>query len=483
MVTRRIAFTVLVSVSVLGLVAGLPSLERAKAQQPEVNLLVNGDFEAGAGEAWPFQDGIPEVQVAPGWRAFYLDLPPAYAQVPSNCEADKPGCYWRRPEFRGMSAAEFAYRIRGGFLSQKYFTFGGQHEAGLLQQVGGIQPGARLRFSVYMQTWSCLPQEAWNKCPTAPYSNQPAPMHTRVGIDPTGGTDPWATTVVWSPEMDAYDAWTLFQVEADAQADKVTVFTYSRADWTDSWFRLNNDVYIDDASLVAVSPPPTATRPPAPTSTPTDTPAPTATPTPEPATSTPVPTPTFTPEPATPTPTPEPATPTVVVPTPTATPQHGSVCALTFLDNNGDAFRQTDTEELLPDAVLSLSQITGEVVSSYPTDGLQELYCWIGLPIGQYRLSVQPPAGYTVVGPFAMTVTVGAAITPEVSFGLKRAEAVVNSFETTGEDPSALEAIVAAEQTQSNTIRSLRTIVGVMGGIELLLAAAVGFLLVRSRRR
>lgn len=481
MLKGRITFAALVGASVLGIILGLPSVERANAQEPGVNLLVNGDFEAGAGGAWPFQDGIPEVQVAPGWRAFYLDLPPAYAQVPANCKADDPGCYWRRPEFRGMNSGEFAYRIHGGFLAQKYFTFGGQHEAGLLQTVSGIQVGARLRFSVYIQTWSCLPEGDWNRCPTAPKSNRPAPMHTRVGIDPTGGTDPWAAAVVWSPEMDAYDTWTLFQVEAEARTDRATVFIYSRADWTDSWFRLNNDVYVDDASLVVASPPPTPTRPPAPTNTPTATPAPTATPTPEPATPTPLPTPTSTPEP--PTPTPEPATPTPTAPPPTAAPERGSVCALAYDDRNGDAFWQADTEGLLPDVVLSLSKVAGAAVSSYTTDGLKELYCWIGLPAGQYRLSVQPSAGYAVNGPFAMTVTVGAAITPEVSFGLRQSETVAGAPETPQEDQPTLEAIVEAELAQSHTIQSMRTVITVMGGIELVLIATVGFLLVRFWRR
>jgi LysM repeat protein len=254
----------------------------AAAQQGPPNLLVNGDFEAWPASGWPWQDGVPEVQISPGWRAFYVDTPPDWVTAPT---------YWKRPEFRDVKRAEYAYRVHGGYLAQKYFTFGGQHIAGLYQQVGGITPGTPLRFAIYMQTWSCMAGAEWNICPTGAKSNSPSPMHTRVGIDPYGGTSPWSPNIVWSAEINAYDQWTLFSVDAVAQAGAVTVFTYSHADWFDSVFRMANDVYVDDGSLVVLEemPEPAATEAPtsAPTATPdpslpTDTPAPTGTPAPTP---------------------------------------------------------------------------------------------------------------------------------------------------------------------------------------------------------
>jgi LysM repeat protein len=82
------------------------------------------------------------------------------------------------------------------------------------------------------------------------HSDSPSDMHLRVGIDPLGGTDPFTPTVVWSAERPAWDKWVQFQVETIAISDTVTVFTHSRADW--EWARINNDVYVDDASLVIV---------------------------------------------------------------------------------------------------------------------------------------------------------------------------------------------------------------------------------------
>jgi LysM repeat protein len=77
-------------------------------------------------------------------------------------------------------------------------------------------------------------------------------MHLRVGIDPYGGTNPFSSDIVWSPEQDAFDRWVEFSVQAKALGDTVTVFTHSRPDW--DWARQNNDVYLDDASLVVVTP-------------------------------------------------------------------------------------------------------------------------------------------------------------------------------------------------------------------------------------
>ncbi len=367
--------------------------------QEGTNLLRNGNFEeGGVGEAWPFQDGIPEVQIAPGWRAFYLDDPPSYYVVPSYCGSNWK-CGWGRPEFRGTSVHEFANRVHSGSLSQKYFSWNRQHEAGLYQQVSGIQPGTRLRFSAWVQTWSCMAEssETWNRCPTGDKSNNPAPMHIWVGIDPTGGTDWAAPTVVRSEEGNAWDQWTLFQVEATAKSNTVTVFIHSRADWTEGWPRISNDVYIDDASLVQIAAPTPTPRPP--TATPKATNTPTPTPTPENT-----PTPTITPTPA--------ATPT---PTITPTPVAASVCVLSFDDVNGNGLRELG-ENLLPYAVFTIAD-EKHVVDSYSSDGLNEPHCFHGLEPRTYFISELNPPGYESTSPDRWGVTLAGGSMVEIEFG------------------------------------------------------------------
>ncbi len=221
--------------------------QATQAQTGGQNLLVDGDFEAPP--TWPQQDGIGEVQVAPGWRAWYLDNPPGYVKIPANCNDSKEHtrCYWMRPEFRDNTS--FENRIHSGARSQKYFSYGRMHEAGLYQQVGGIQPGVTLHFAIAIQSWQCFNIDLCGK--NGIRSDDPAEMHLRVGIDPTGGTDPFSPNIVWSPEQAAFDQWVEFSVQAVAKNDTVTVFTHSRPEWV--YARLNNDVYLDDASLVVVS--------------------------------------------------------------------------------------------------------------------------------------------------------------------------------------------------------------------------------------
>jgi len=226
------------------------------------------------------------------------------------------------PEYKAAIRADFpGNRVRSGDLSQQYFHSFGNFQAGVLQQVHNIPVGARVRFEIWGMTWSC-DSEAKGNCGGAT-SGDPSPMHFRVGIDPTGGGDVFSQAIVWSEEQNAYDAWHHFQIEAVSKNSTVTVFVYTYPDYRSQ----DNNVYLDDASLVIVSPPPTATR--RPTNTPTQTPVPTDTPVP---TNTPTATATST---ATPTAT-QTATPTLTatatatrtaIPTFTPTPTRTSFLA------------------------------------------------------------------------------------------------------------------------------------------------------------
>jgi hypothetical protein len=237
------------------------------------NLLQDGDFEWSA--PWDAQDGMAQIRIAPRWRAWWVPDPPSSIPRPYNCLGGKDyGCYWAVPEFGDVQRLAYVYRVHSGYQAQKYFTYGRMHEAGLMQKVSNIQPGARLRFSIYMQAWMCFD---FAECNYGKVSDKPSDMHLRIGIDPTGGDNPFSPDIVWSPEQAAWDAWALFQVEAVARNSTVTVFTHSRPDW--DWARTNNDVYLDDASLVVVaqSPPSRPTQPPAPRVQPTQLPRSTAT--------------------------------------------------------------------------------------------------------------------------------------------------------------------------------------------------------------
>lgn len=294
-------------VAVLVVVGAAPVSLRAEGP----NLLQNPGFER------PFAASIPGKEnclIAEPWVAWFVEGSP---------EETSQG-YKLAPEYKMATWADYpGNRVRSGELSQQYFHSFGNFQAGVYQVVSNVTPGARYKFELWAMTWSCNDERKGN-CGGAT-SGDPSPMHLRIGIDPTGGRDPFNPAIVWSPEQNAYDSWHHLEVVAAAQSSTITVFVYSYPDYRSQ----DNNVYLDDASLTQMAPPPTPTpkptntpRPtntPLPTNTPTRTPLPTATPT---ATNTPTATPTST-STATPTRT---ATPTAT-PTPTPVPLLGQLAS------------------------------------------------------------------------------------------------------------------------------------------------------------
>ncbi|MGQ9682770.1 MAG: hypothetical protein ACUVX9_09560 [Anaerolineae bacterium] len=288
---------------------------RSSAQGP--NLLQNGGFER------PFSASIPGKEncfIADPWVAWYTE----------GSEKERSEGYLLAPEYKLATRNDYpGNRVRSGELSQQWFHSFGNFRAGVYQVVNNVPVGSRLRFELWGMTWSCDKQEG-GLCQGAT-SGRPSPMHLRIGIDPRGGTNVFDGGIVWSPEQNAYDQWHQFAVEAVAQSSTVTVFVYSYPDYRSQ----DNNVYVDDASLIILAPPPTPTPPPTntplpatATPTPTDTPLPTETPSPTPTplpTETPVPTDTPAPSPTTaPSATPEPTATATPVPAPSLLDQVSS---------------------------------------------------------------------------------------------------------------------------------------------------------------
>jgi len=190
------------------------------------NLLANPGFE---GQYQPWQ-GQTEVMVAGGWLPFW---------IPQN-EADEA---WRnrRPVYWAGLGARNPRFVRAGQTAQVYSSPWGTHIAGLMQTIS-VKPGQRLRFKAYGYAWS-------TDADTLGTSTNPGHVRMKVGIDPTGGTTPFASTVVWSVERAVYDHYDAgFTVEAIATHPSVTVFLLSAPEWP----RKHNDVYWDDASMEVI---------------------------------------------------------------------------------------------------------------------------------------------------------------------------------------------------------------------------------------
>jgi LysM repeat protein len=207
------------------LIVGTASSAQIAAADSGTNWLVNPSFEGLYSKqccqnTTQFQVNTPidQVQVAYGWTAWWVEPDSSH---PNHCDNCNP---YSRPQYNSSTIAH------SGVNSQYYYTTYAIHEAGLYQRVTGLQPGQRVQFGAYMYA----------------YSNQDNPFALRVGIDPTGGTNPFSANVVWGPSYSALNSWLLFTAETTAQSSTVTVFTYSRPNWPYQ----TQAVYVDDASLV-----------------------------------------------------------------------------------------------------------------------------------------------------------------------------------------------------------------------------------------
>ncbi|UCC63393.1 MAG: hypothetical protein JSV36_22145 [Anaerolineae bacterium] len=226
-----------------------------------MSILRNGNFEADWAEEQSHRclvfpaDGPPvareigNIFTPPGWTVWFRH---------------EEGV-WSQPECRDARSSD-PDRMHSGDKGFLLFTFFRKHDAGLMQQVN-VEPGARLRFSAWAHAWSN------HQDPGQP-DKFPHPDKSRwsegagfdpffalagtsddaniqnftfwVGVDPTGGTDPFAASVVWGKGAHIYNAFhEVPEVQTVALVDTVTVFMRSQTLWR---FK-HNDAYWDDAAL------------------------------------------------------------------------------------------------------------------------------------------------------------------------------------------------------------------------------------------
>ncbi len=144
------------------------------------------------------------------------------------------------------------FRVHSGGGAAMVFTSWRCHDAGLVTLVP-TQPGRAYVFSAYAHAWySRCSQWAHHPCPLdvdcASCANW-AHDWLSVGVDPTGGVDPFASTVVWSQPTEQYGTYgEKMRVRVVAEADTVALFLRSA---TSHPFK-HNDVYMDDVAMMEV---------------------------------------------------------------------------------------------------------------------------------------------------------------------------------------------------------------------------------------
>lgn len=302
------------------------------------NLLTNPGFEQ------PFSalDGSPPRQVAQGWQPWHV------GGGQSASENVQPEYYPASDVTNGLGVP----RVRSGSDAQQYHSFFATHDGGLFQRVvNGLKVGDSLRFSVYVYVWS-------STFDNPDKSEDDGGVVVQVGIDPKGGVNGESGDIIWSAPAIQYDAYNEYSVTATAAANAVTVFIRS----TVTTPVQNNNVYVDDATLVVSGS----------TSSPTLTPKPTNTSVPPTTTLTPPPS--FTPTKATsntPSASTASATTLPVSPTATSTTIPGSTVVpshtvTSVSPTTSSSTTATNTPVPLPTSTPSASPTTVPIGSEFP---------------------------------------------------------------------------------------------------------------------
>lgn len=172
------------AVLLLAVAVGFAATLPAGAQSPR-NLIVNYSFEQGFD---PYEGG----EVGKGWTPFVLSGSLSFRDTAALSPA-------------------FVEKIEGA-TSQTLWSDGSSFVAGIYQR-RSVTPGK------YYKAWLA----------TAAKVNGGGPMVRTIGLDPTGGTDPRAPTVVWGTRY-AGEKWATIEigdapvVRAAAAGDRMTVF-------------------------------------------------------------------------------------------------------------------------------------------------------------------------------------------------------------------------------------------------------------------
>lgn len=412
MLTRR--WWLLLTV-ILGTLTLVPAALGAPPSQDAQNLLTNGDFE----EAAPTEGNL--FRSGPGWKAWYLDAPSE--------------CYDQSPEFE--LSVGIPERNQSGNQALQIGVRDGTYTAGIYEKVDGVTEGQAYKFSI----WGHV---LYATSATATTSDGPDPR-MKVGIDPKGGINPFASSVRWSEVDWEFDTYYQFSVVATAEKDTITVFTYV----TQPDCLASNFTFWDDAQLVATE---EAETPAEIAGNPEDT-FRTISPDAKVRTTTQEFTVGGTPGGAN---EPAPAAAAEAAAAPTGT---GSICLLMYLDENESGSREVN-EAKLAGGIFTLTR-DNLPVATYTSDGVAEPYCFSNLMPGNYLLTWQAE-GYTA------TSSQGWAITLDAGETLSREFGAITSDE-------------AESSGNGSTSRLLRSVAIALGAVIFLLVVGgvVVFVLVR----
>jgi hypothetical protein len=275
---RRVAIVIGAGAIAIGVILGLidqVATPAANAHSPRItldrsstdpsdNLLINPGFENG----FTYYPGLNSIRVPIGWNIrWYTDTPPGQPITSPY--------HFKQPETKLVDMTEWPFccaanippRINTGRYAVESAALFANQDVALYQPVGHIPIGAVVTATAAVHAWvsSCNPFPTGspplpaislqgsnaNGCPPNFWIEET--NHMLVGIDPAGGIDPRASSVVWNWDeanplwWGPYDYYSTTQpAMAVAQAHTVTLFLRGV---TVNPARYDN-IYFDTASLI-----------------------------------------------------------------------------------------------------------------------------------------------------------------------------------------------------------------------------------------
>lgn len=232
----------IIPIGIIGLVALVLAFSVANSPVTAQggNLLTNPSFEGQYSSYTPETPAeqadctmgvCTTAQMAPGWKPWWVKERPTDVN----------------PEYKPATLDVAGNRVHGGDRAAQYFSFWSTHKAGLRQTVT-VPTNAVVQFTIWGHSWLSEADGTF-------VSDRAGTPNMRIGIDPTGGTNPYGQSIVWSNFAQVYDGYQQFSVQTQAFGDKVTVFTFSapsvNPNSPEYGFK-HTDIFWDDASLVVV---------------------------------------------------------------------------------------------------------------------------------------------------------------------------------------------------------------------------------------
>lgn len=210
----------LVALAVAALAIASPAHQPASAQ--DGNLLQDSGFEGtytGRGRA--------DLNISQPWGLFNQDGP---RSADWQLRADKVFAF-PHPGGAEVKSGARSQNINGG-----YVTF-----AAAIYQTVSVPVDTNINGSIWARIKTCNIAQNSDNCGSAVESG----AYVKVGIDPTGGTNPYSPSIVWSANIAPHDRWEQAAVTVRTTGATATLFAF----FTQSSPSQLNNVWYDDAYL------------------------------------------------------------------------------------------------------------------------------------------------------------------------------------------------------------------------------------------